>query len=395
MQKIKETPRMITYIYEDNGETVIKKVAKRSDNFDRCQLADMGFGEKPWMTKWLNTDNQTWFTIPYYDKQFRLDEYKAKLNHDERIDVAADIMNAALEIYLFGLAHRDIHAKNVFVIDGQIKLIDFEYLEMIDGDVPSFWDSYDITGEGLPSPGNSGKMCFTKDDPMAILKCLDVTMEEVKSRLEQKLLDELIGVSGGFHSKDGTHTRNKGSVYASFNIPNFKVGPELTQRNTEKRLEKFGIKESDIKDKEILDLGSNTGAVIFALQKYGPKSSTGLEYCDEMNKMAEKIAAFAGFTTIEFYHYNIDEIISGEFEDYDVVFALAINKHVKDAKRLYEYLGRATKETLYFEANGGTESEEVVSGLREAGFTTIEELGTCDDDIKSSNNNRLLFKATK
>lgn len=384
---------MATYLDEKDGRPIIRKIAKRVENFYNCQLAQTAFADQPWMTTWLETDNKTWFTTEYYGRENRLDKYKAKLDHKQRVDVAADILHAALIMYLYGLSHRDIHAKNVFVVEGQIKIIDFEYL--VSAPTISFWDSYDVTGLGMDSPGSSGRMCFTKDDPMAILKCLGITLEEMKTRLQEKLMEELIKASGGFHSRNGEHSRNKGAVYASFGLPGFRVPAEMAQRDTEKRLKKLEVKWEDISDKRILDLGCNIGAVLFSLQQYNPKECVGIEYCEEMVRIAKKITAFAGYTDISFNHYDIDEIIPGEFEDYDTVFALAINKHVKDPQKLYQYLGRATAGTLYFEANAGTDPDEVFDNLRKAGFAVVERLGVCDDDIKASNNNRLLFKATK
>lgn len=384
---------MATYLDEKDGRPIIRKIAKRAENFYNCQLAQTAFADQPWMTTWLETDDKTWFTTEYYGRENRLDKYKAKLNHVQRIDIAADILHAAMIMFTYGFSHRDIHAKNVFVVDGQIKIIDFEY--MILAPTSSFWDSYDLTGELMSSPGNSGYMCFIKDDPMAILKNLGVTLEEAKDRLREKLLDELITVSSGFQSKSGIHKRNKGEVYASFDLPGFSVDKRMAQRDTDKRLNKFQIKLEDIADKRVLDLGSNTGAVIFSLQKYKPRLCQGVEYCEPMVEIAEKIALFAGLDNVFFAVDDIDEFTPGAYWEFDVVFALAINKHVKDQQKLYKFLGQATEETLYFEANAGTDPDEVFDNLREAGFAVVERLGVCDDDIKASNNNRLLFKATK
>lgn len=407
---LKSTGRSNTYKITKDGKTFIRKESE--DEYCGINIIrDVSIiYNLPWVTKILQqgkVGNIYYRDNLYYEESHRLDKYKKNLNHEERISIASDILNAILDMYIYGVCHRDVHDKNIFIEDGQIKIIDYEFFEFLQDPKPLFLNSYDITGTGLKSPKNTQNMCFTKDHPNAILKSLGVSMDEAIKGLREKLLKELISSSTGFKSVNGIHNRSIGSMYSSFNLPEFTVSKDISQRDTEKRLKNFGITERDIKNKTVLDLGSNIGSILFSIQKYEPKESFGIEFDKDKVKIAKKIAAFSGLNTCSFKEYNIDNIVEVDRQEFfkhgedlslinisDVVFALSINKHVNES-RLYDLLGNITKETLYFEANVGTKKEDVFDNLDRVGFKTILYMGECDDDMNKSNNHRMMFIARK
>jgi hypothetical protein len=245
-------------------------------------------------------------------------------------------------------------------------------------------------------------MCYTKREPSSVWQCLGVDVEEAMFNLCKDVTDELCAVSGGFYSHKGTHKRKAGKIYGTLDLPHFKI--KDAQRDVEKRLQKLGVTAKDISDRNILDIGSNVGALLFALERYKPKSCAGLEYLANQVQVANKIATIENFKNIEFMAVNLDDLDADHIQDGDVdllaaradtTFCLSVNKHVKDEDNLYKLLGKLTKETLFFEGNAGTDKDEVIKKLGEVGFTTVEYLGFCDDDVRPANNNRPLFRASK
>lgn len=159
-------------------------------------------------------------------------------------------------------------------------------------------------------------------------------------------------------------------------------------------MQRFGIAPDQVRSKRILDLGCNNGAMLFQLSNYGPARSLGIEYDREKVELAQRIAEFAAIGQLEFRVGDLDQMhatdVGGPF---DIVLCLAIEAHVKDPAHLYELLAAVTRGRLYFEANASTPPDDVSSELRQVGFSEIEHLGVCDDDIVPRNNRRPLFSA--
>ena len=77
------------------------------------------------------------------------------------------------------------------------------------------------------------------------------------------------------------------------------------------------------------------------------------------------------------------------------MFCLAVEAHVKNVARLYDFLGGVTKGVLYFEGNSNTDVMQVQARLSAQSFSQIEYLGMSDDDYLARNNCRPLFIARK
>ena len=146
----------------------------------------------------------------------------------------------------------------------------------------------------------------------------------------------------------------------------------------------------------MLDLGCNCGAMTLEAQQFQPAFSLGIEYDAEKIAVARSVARFNGLKNLEFRAGDVDilepENVGGKS---DVVFCLAINRHVKNPERLYESLGRVTGGVLFFEGNGGTEVDDVLQRLRAAGFVSVDFRGMSDDDCLPKNNNRPVFVARR
>lgn len=381
-----------------NNKFYIKKIFFGNEGkkcFENEKLAFEIFQDYPWMPN-LCEIGDYYFVREYYPEETRLDKYVKKLNSKyEKRHLAGKLLEVLLDIYTEGYSHRDFHAKNIYIIDNKIKLVDFEVLTKLPNPKVLFTDSYDITGKGLVSPYKTNNMCYMNPSPYAIGNLLEVKLEEALEELRDILLLRLKESSSTFQKKDKRHKTKLGKIYSSFNLPNISVNPEEAQRDNEKRLKKFKIDEEKIKGKTVLDLGCNTGGLIFEIQKYMPKESIGIEYDLDKVRIANKIAAFSNLKNVKFYCKDIDKIADKQIRKFDVVFCLSVEAHVKDKNNLYHLLSKFTKEVLYFEANVGSDVDNIIQNLKNVGFNKIEDLGYCDDDKIYENNFRRLLIATR
>lgn len=183
--------------------------------------------------------------------------------------------------------------------------------------------------------------------------------------------------------------------YCSFSTPNFVISKEESQRDSERRFERFGITKQNLKGKTVLDLGSNCGAMLLQASNYKIMKGRGIEYDIDKVILANKVAKLSRLNHIQFIQGNIDELDENNMEKFDVVFALAIEKHVNDREHLLRILSKVTNETLYFEGNSKCDIENISQKLKEHGFNEIKQLGFCDDDIRPQNNTRPMLIARK
>lgn len=221
--------------------------------------------------------------------------------------------------------------------------------------------------------------------------------EADRAATARALKDELRTASASFRKRARRHFLSTPDViYCAFSTPRFSVSRDEAQRDAARRLYRFGLGDSDVRGRRVLDLGCNNGAMLFEISNYGPASGLGVEYDGEKVDLARRIAAFAGLDGLEFRQADVDQLTAQDLGGtFDVVLCLALEAHVQDPKRLYRLLGELTRGKLYFEANASTKPKEVASELSSAGFTDILDLGVCDDDIVPRNNRRPIFTARR
>lgn len=227
------------------------------------------------------------------------------------------------------------------------------------------------------------------------MSTLKLSVEEAATAAKFK--DELREASASFRKKSARHKlRTREAIYCAFSTPRFTVTREESQRDAERRLERFGIGIEQVRGKRVLDLGCNNGAMLFQVSNLEPAYGLGVEYDAEKVDLAKRIAAFAHLKNLEFRVGDLDQTAASVLgAPFDVVLCLAIEAHVRNPDHLYELLAAVTRGTLYFEANGSTPPDDVTANLHKVGFSRIEHLGACDDDIVPRNNRRPLFSALK
>ncbi len=383
------------------GQECVKKVFATSSvgqqAFASEKCAQALFGACKWMAPWLET-GPNWFVRPLYPENSRLDHSAALLDEPTKREISGQVLSIILDLLVAGVAHRDLHAYNLFHVHGGLKLIDFEGMTSYsDTHRQRFSECYDITGHGLESPFRTGNMGFMADHVASVSRVLGAELDEAITELKRILREELHKASLAFQTgKRHRHSCKAQRTYSSFSLPRLTVEPSEAQRNSARRFTRFQVTDDAFKGKRLLDLGSNIGGMIFESQRFSPMECLGIEYDADKVAVSNRVAVFTELEHVRFLENDIDylspQAIAGP---YDVVFCLAIDSHVKKRKRLYKLLGEVTSEVLYFEGNAHTNTSEVSLRLSAAGFKKIESLGLCDDDCVSTNNCRPLFRAWK
>lgn len=393
----KNNRSIISTVYGEKGIKLLKKqfIGETSTIcFQNEKIANDIFKDYPWMSVWKSY-GENYFIRDYYEENNRLDNYIKNISFNEKREIARNILSIILELYLCGYSHRDLHARNIFVVNGQIKIIDFETMAKKNAN-SQFLNSYDLTGKGLDSPFLTDNMCYVHESAFSLRNVLGVDLQQAIDDFKLLLKRKLEICSQSFNKKGTRHVTKSGRIYSSFSIPTFSIEPEIAQRDNVRRLEKIKISNKEMKNKTILDLGCNTGGMLFELQNFSPEKCVGLEYDYEKIKVANRVAAFAGIQNTIFIHEDLDKIDLSKYQEkYDYVFCLSINAHVKDEKKLFKTLGHFTKKVLIFEGNEGTIIEKVKESLIKEGFSIFEDYGFCDDDVIEENNKRPIIKAFK
>jgi len=392
-----------------NGRELVKKTfvrtAKAREAFAAERMAHEHLAAMPWIAPWRGAGSR-WYVRDYYGDESRFDRVVAKADAARRRELAAAVAGIALDLHCEGIAHRDLHARNVFVADDGLRVIDLETCVRFPPSYqPDFPQTYDVTGHGLESPWYTNHMGF--DDVAHETSFRNVLGMEFRDafrplaeRLDSAALkDALRTASLAFATKDkdrGRHTCKSGRIYCSFALPRLVVTPDEAQRDSAKRFARFGVGDADLRGRSVLDLGSNVGGMVFAAQRFGPARSVGVEYDRDKVSVARRVAALGELKDVAFVCADVDAIDASSIRGpFDVVFCLAIEAHVKDKPHLYALLAQATSRLCLFEGNDKTDPKEAADSLRRAGFREVEALGVCDDDCRPENNVRPILRATK
>jgi hypothetical protein len=355
------------------------------------------FSTRSWFVPWTRR-GWHWFERPLLPEECRLDRLAPRLGAGERRDLAERALMIVLDIYAHGYVHRDFHAQNLFRVNDQLKLVDFETLIAYPPPRPPFRLSYDVTGQGLESPLRTGHMGFAArhESGQSVCQVLGVELEPVLAGLPGHLKEAMRGAALSFKSRKKRHACRAERIYSTFSLPGLTVEPREAQRNSARRLEQFGIGAGDLRGRRILDLGCNMGAMLFEAQKHRPGACLGVEFDGEKVAVARMIAAYCGLGSITFRAADIDRLSRRSLEGpFDVVFCLAVEGHIRRPQRMYSLLGKVAREVVYFEGNSSTGKEAAERGLRSVGFTDVRYIGVCDDDCLDSNNVRPLLVARR
>jgi SAM-dependent methyltransferase len=382
-----------------DGDRVFRKQfrAGQTHALEMELLAREVFAGSPWLVPVLRVESDA-IVLPQLPPDRRLDLLAPRLSASERREVAHQAVEASFDMFCRGYAHRDFHAKNLFWVDGQLYVIDFEAMAAYDVR-PAFPESYDMVGRGMPSPYQTHHKCYVGgENPQSALQTvLGVPVEDALAMLRDRILRDLRQTSSTFQSKRRRHECALAVTYGSFHLPYMQVGEDTAQRHTAARIRQFGVSEAQLANRTVLDLGSNIGTFLFELQKLGPSACHGIEIDRDKVRVAGEVAAFNGLDRVTFEQGNLEMLAKtpDQVGQFDVVSCLAVVEHLEDKEALYRLLGQVTRETLLFEGNSTTDPDFAESRLRAAGFADVRFLGRSGDDSRAENNVRPMFVATK
>lgn len=381
----------------DGDERYEKRFTASSSAEYRAELdARRRWGLQPWMVPIIDSQPRSIF-LPKLPQEFRLDRLAPTLSEHDREEVARQAISATFDMFVDGYAHRDLQARNLFSIDGQLQIIDFEMaVPYPSGARPAFPRSYDLVGEGMPSPYETHGACYSYAHPSSLARVLDVPLERALQLLRGDLELEARESSISFKKHSGRHECVTGLTYSSISLPHFQIPPERAQRNCARRFQELGITAEDLAGRRVLDFGCNIGGMLFESLRFEPACALGIEYDADKVRTARRIAAFAGVGhMVEFRQGDVDEAESRDFEAFDVVFCFAIERHVRRPERLLGLLSEVTRSRLYFEGNSTTNTVAVARTLKERGFAHVEVIGPSTDDVRFENHNRPLLVASR
>jgi hypothetical protein len=177
--------------------------------------------------------------------------------------------------------------------------------------------------------------------------------------------------------------------YHSFDIYNIHI---QGQRNPTKRFEKIK-KFYDFTDKNVLDLGCNTGGMLFHISEI--KRGIGLDYD---NTCIDSCNVFKTWLNLapdyEFYKQDLNDFNCEAFckeMDFkpDIIFLLSLGSWVKDWRKLYTDCFRNSK-TILLETNNDTEGAPQLDLFKQLG-SKITLISSISDDDCTGNHGRKTY----
>lgn len=234
---------------------------------------------------------------------------------------------------------------------------------------------------------------------LQILKKLIKKNKSVDPKFEKLVLSEPIEKLNIQRVKNLLKYTKKNNV--SYNGRNYEFGYHSFTLNDEyirgqrEIDERFSKLKNTLKGKNILDIGSNQGGVLYYLSEvinYG----IGIDYDHKMINVSNKIKFSSKKTNIEFYVFDlqkekfevIDNLISTN--NIDVVLLLSVCMWIKNWKELIDYCYELSNEMI-FETNGSNEQQNSQINYLNHKYQKVEiHSEFSDDDLKQKNRKLLI-----
>lgn len=179
-----------------NQEVRIKKQYFREGvaikAFKREVVAREIFKKYSWITPITVDKKKRSFNMEYYSPLRRLDVIGSKLTIDEKEDVAQRCIQILFDIFSNGYTHCDFHSKNIYYVNKQLYIIDFEKMFPIKKSNESkFHKSYDLTGEGeIPEIAQDTKRMFysaVTESKTSLLEVLGVPLSKALKQIKDTI----------------------------------------------------------------------------------------------------------------------------------------------------------------------------------------------------------------
>jgi hypothetical protein len=137
-----------------------------------------------------------------------------------------------------------------------------------------------------------------------------------------------------------------------------------------------------LKQKTILDIGSNFGMNSITSFKFGAKRVLGLEISKKMVNFATRFAIFNGcYLDVQFKEFNLDKDHLPDDEKYDVAFIFSVHHHLKNPSSLSDIVKKNIVESVIFEGHPGTTLNDYQNFLDDIQFSKIEKIAELDMSV--------------
>lgn len=405
---IKNSERSVVEITKMENRKVVRKSFLESEEgmiaFANEKYAYSKLNSYKWYPKVIVIDSRS-IVYEFIDNKKRLDIYiKSFFDNDDnkKNRILKKIIEVLFDLFMEGVSHKDFHARNLFFIeeDDIVKLIDFETISEINKSV-NFFTSYDIIGGEKESPFSTQSMCIFSRSDMAISKIFKIDTKFFREKVEEVLKERLHKASLSFFtrrdSEDARHDLKMGLIYSTFDLQYLKVERRYAQRDTKKRLVNFGVNSNIIKNKTVLDIGSNIGGIAFEIFKMYPRKIVCLEYDKNKIDVSNLIAKIHNFNNIFFYQNDVesDSFKENFKENFDIVFCLSLIEHLRKKEDFLRKVYEICNEFFFLEGNSSTDRKNTIDLLLKIGFKKVRFIGYSNDDRNKDNNNRPLFVCEK
>jgi len=156
------------------------------------------------------------------------------------------------------------------------------------------------------------------------------------------------------------------------------IGLTGKPRNTGKRIKAMKLDEIDFEDKDVLDVGCNSGAFCMYASSRGARRVLGLDLLDQV-KAAQTLAFYLGYHNVDYK--SVDLTTKGMpfmgVLEFDITLFLSMNIHVGFPK----WIPDITKELMVFEENAKQSKFKPEYWKEELSkcFDSVEQIGTTND----------------
>jgi hypothetical protein len=210
-------------------------------------------------------------------------------------------------------------------------------------------------------------------------------------RVQDILRNALRKTVGGSHY-NGWHNRSEFG-YHSFDLFNIHIPG---QRNPKKRFEKIK-KFYDFSGKNVLDLGCNTGGMLFHIPEI--KQGVGIDYDEKCIESCTIFKERLNFScSLQFYkadlnNFSVEEFCKEKQFAPDIIFLLSIGSWIKNWRNLYIEAFKVSPAIL-LETNNDNEGKPQLELFTQLG-AIIQVVSETSDDDRTGNIGRKTYLITK
>lgn len=145
------------------------------------------------------------------------------------------------------------------------------------------------------------------------------------------------------------------------------------QRNPAERLKNVHY---DWSNKRVLDVGCNSGGMLFELLEADIKSGVGIDFDPLLVNSANKRKSYICDGKLDFFQFDIDKYEKSYLEDLisepvDIILLLSVCMWIKSWKNLIDWCAKSSNSML-FESNGSAQQQKEQLAYIQDSFSKVE-----------------------